>query len=72
MLLVAYYGGKKATIASSNKSYWKALFLTILFFTVEEGFRWVRDIDWCSYYWTYGGDCLKTITAKMSPNISYC
>ena len=19
-----------------------------------------------------GGDCLKTITAKMSPNISYC
>lgn len=53
LLLVAYYGGKKATIASSNKSYWKALFLTILFFTVEEGFRWVRDIDWCGYYWTY-------------------
>lgn len=53
LLVVAYWGGKKASVASSDKLYWKTLLVTITFYTIEEGFRWVRDIDWCGYYWTY-------------------
>lgn len=37
----------------SLKQYWKIAFIPLLAFTLEEGLRWGREIDWCVYYTVY-------------------
>lgn len=33
--------------------YWKYASVPIFVFTIEEGLRWGREIDWCVYYFVY-------------------
>lgn len=55
IILFAY--GKRIS-KSSEKKYWKLALIPIMAFTIEEGLRWGRNIDWCVYHSVYN-DYLK-------------
>lgn len=38
---------------SDYKKYWNIALIPIIFFTIEEGLRWGREMDWCVYYRVY-------------------
>ena len=52
LAIILFYYGKQISCKSIN-SYWKLSFIPILAFTIEEGLRWGRNIDWCVYYYVY-------------------
>ena len=52
LAIILLYYGKQISHKSIN-SYWKLSFIPILAFTIEEGLRWGRNIDWCIYYNVY-------------------
>lgn len=45
----------------SPKLFWNIAFVPLLAFTLEEGLRWGREIDWCVYYTVY-----KDINANVN------
>lgn len=51
LLLCVFY--KYSLKFGKNISYWKVAMLPIVFFSLEEGLRWGRFIDWCAYYDIY-------------------
>ena len=53
LLLIIYIYGLKIATLKSIKRYWHIAWIPIIAFTVEEGFRWGRHIDWCAYYYQY-------------------
>lgn len=55
-IILFIYG--KFISKSSEKKYWKLALIPIVAFTIEEGLRWGRNIDWCVYYSVYN-DYLK-------------
>ena len=52
LLLYVFY---KYSLKFKKKQlqYWKIASIPIIFFSLEEGLRWGRFIDWCAYYDTY-------------------
>lgn len=52
LAIILIYYGKQISCKSIN-SYWKLSLIPILAFTIEEGLRWGRNIDWCVYYYVY-------------------
>lgn len=52
MLYILGLGGYYVQKSKENK-YWKYLFLPIVVFTLNEGLRWGRGIDYNLYYYTY-------------------
>lgn len=44
---------RKRFFRFSDYKYWKIASIPIIFFSLEEGLRWGRFIDWCAYYDTY-------------------
>lgn len=52
LVLVTYISCKKIKSQSSHK-YWQYAMWAIIAFTLEEGLRWGRMIDWCKYYESY-------------------
>lgn len=52
LAIILIYYGKQISCKSTN-SYWKLSLIPILAFTIEEGLRWGRNIDWCVYYYVY-------------------
>ena len=52
LAIILFYYGKRISHKPIN-FYWKLSFVPILAFTIEEGLRWGRNIDWCVYYDVY-------------------
>lgn len=52
LVLITYMSCKKIKFQSSHK-YWQYAMWAIIAFTLEEGLRWGRMIDWCMYYESY-------------------
>ena len=52
LVLITYMSCKKIKFQSSHK-YWQYAMWAIIAFTLEEGLRWGRMIDWCMYYGAY-------------------
>lgn len=53
LLFICFFYFSKKTYVSNEKYYWQYCLPCIIFFTIEEGFRWGRHIDWCLYYTYY-------------------
>lgn len=51
LLAIFYIWGKR--IDENPSKYWRLAIIPIVFFTLEEGLRWGRFIDWCAYYELY-------------------
>lgn len=66
LLIITYLYGKKLTSLKSNKKYWNIAYVPIFAFTIEEGFRWGREVDWCAYYYVYQ-DMIKGIESNHEP-----
>ena len=65
LVLVTYISCKKIKSQSSHK-YWQYAMWAIIAFTLEEGLRWGRMIDWCMYYGTYAS-ILEETDYTMEP-----
>jgi len=53
LLLISYISCLNIKDSSSDKAYWKYSSIPIIVYTLEEGLRWGRDIDWCAYSYEY-------------------
>lgn len=62
LLLITYIYGKQIS-KRPIQLYWKIGIWIIIAFTIEEGFRWGRNIDWCVYYNVYQ-DYLKGFSSN--------
>lgn len=60
-IILLFYG--KQISHKPIHNYWKLSFVPILAFTLEEGLRWGRNIDWCVYYGVYS-DYLKGFSSN--------
>lgn len=52
LAIIMYWYGRQISRKPIN-FYWKLASFPILAFTIEEGLRWGRNIDWCVYYNVY-------------------
>lgn len=66
LLIITYVYGRKLSVSKSDKKYWSIAYIPILAFTIEEGFRWGREIDWCAYYYIYQ-DMIKGVESNHEP-----
>lgn len=53
MLFILFYWGNKINKNTNSKQYWQYIFVPLLTFTLNEGLRWGRGIDYNSYYYTF-------------------
>lgn len=53
LLLLSTYLACRGYLKQSQYSYWKIAIIPIAIFTIEEGLRYGREIDWCVYYDVY-------------------
>lgn len=53
ILCVIFVFGSAKISKCNNKEYWRKCIPLIVAFTLEEGLRWGRDIDWTLYYGVY-------------------
>lgn len=66
MLLVLGWGGYYVQ-KSGDKKYWKYLLLPIVAFTLNEGLRWGRGIDFNLYYYVYDQIAVWNETSDFEP-----
>ena len=53
ILCVIFVFGSGKISKCNNKEYWRKCIPLIVAFTLEEGLRWGRDVDWTLYYGVY-------------------
>ena len=66
LLVIFYVYSCRIAKEKSTDKYWTILWIPITAFTIEEGFRWGRHIDWCAYYYQYQ-DMLKGYSTTHEP-----
>lgn len=51
LLYILFFYSKR--LDKAHNEYWKIALVPIILFSLEEGLRWGRFIDWCAYYELY-------------------
>ena len=53
LLCILFVFCRKISCAKNDSNYWKLAFFPMVAYTLEEGLRWGREIDWNLYYDVY-------------------